>query len=307
MGRHLLKELCGGAGVRVAATVLGEVPSRESFPAELAEVEWYAMDVCSTESIADVVRRVRPEGVFHLAGQASVGASFEAPLATWEVNATGTVRLFCVLAREAPEVRRVVLASSAEVYGAVPEEEQPIGESAAYQPSTPYGASKAAAEVAALQLGGMYGIEVVVARAFNHVGPGQEERFVLPSMARQLVRIRQGGAEPILRVGNLGVRRDFLDVRDVTRAYRTLMEQAPAGGVFNICSGVGQPLEKVIERLVELSGTGARIEVDPARVRPADIPVLVGDPTRLRALGWQPRIDLDRTLRDLLEDAELRA
>src|SRR5690606_33409436 len=251
--------------------------------------------------------RVRPEGVFHLAGQASVGASFEAPLATWEVNATGTVRLFSVLAREAPEVRRVVLASSAEVYGAVPEEEQPIGESAAYQPSTPYGASKAAAEVAALQLGGMYGIEVVVARAFNHVGPGQEERFVLPSMARQLVRIRQGGAEPILRVGNLGVRRDFLDVRDVTRAYRTLMEQAPAGGVFNVCSGVGQPLEKVIERLVELSGTGARIEVDPARVRPADIPVLVGDPTRLRALGWQPRIDLDRTLRDLLEDAELRA
>src|SRR5690606_10350791 len=160
------------------------------------------------------------------------------------------------------------------------------------RPSTPYGASKAAAELAALQAATDDGVEVVIARSFNHAGPGQDERFVFPSMARQLVRIRRGEAEPVLRVGNLEVYRDFLDVRDVVRAYLLLMERGRNRGVYNVCSGVTRSLKDMVTQLVEISATGARLEVDPERVRPVDIPVLYGDAGRLRRLGWTPEIGM---------------
>jgi GDP-4-dehydro-6-deoxy-D-mannose reductase len=242
--------------------------------------------------------------VFHLAGQSSVGQSFQAPLETWEINATGTLRLLESLRRDCVKPPRLLLVSSAEVYGGVPEAEQPIQENHPPRPLTPYGSSKGSAELCALQFGEMGSVEVVVTRSFNHIGPGQDARFVLPSLARQLVRMRRGGAEPVLRVGNLNVRRDFLDVRDVVHAYLTLMESGEERAVYNVCSGEDRSLLAIVEQLVRLSGTGARIEEDPERFRPADIPVLVGDPSRLRSLGWEPRIPLDRSLGDVLEDAE---
>jgi GDP-4-dehydro-6-deoxy-D-mannose reductase len=241
--------------------------------------------------------------VFHLAGQSSVGRSFEAPLETWEINATGTLRLLEALRHEGPHPPRLLLVSSAEVYGGIPAAEQPIRESHPIRPLTPYGASKGSAEICALQFAEMGAVDAVIARSFNHIGPGQDARFVLPSFARQLVRMRQGGAEPVLRVGNLDVRRDFLDVRDVVQAYLAIMERGESGVVYNVCSGEDRSLRAIVEQLVRLSGTGARIEEDPERFRPADIPVLIGDPSRLRALGWEPRISLDCSLRDVLADA----
>jgi GDP-4-dehydro-6-deoxy-D-mannose reductase len=303
-GLHLLRALLAAGVTEIVATVLEDPSFGGSPPEGLEEVEWLTMDVTSTESVREVVRRTRPERVFHLAGQASVGESFGAPLVTWEVNATGTLRLLEALREEAPGARRFVLTSSAEVYGAVPAEEQPIDEGRGYAPVTPYGSSKAAAEVAALQTGGMAGIEVVIARSFNHIGPGQDERFVLPSMARQLEAMRRGRAEPVLRVGDLEVDRDFLDVRDVVYGYRVLMERGAGGEAYNVCSGAAHSLLDVVRRMIELSGTGATLEVDPERVRPVDIPRLVGDPGRLRALGWSPERSLDETLRDLLAQAE---
>lgn len=303
VGRHLLRELAG-RGAALCATTLDDVPEARDGDAGLAEVEWVRMDLTSGESISRALDAARPDIVYHLAGQASVGQSFVDPVATWEVNATGTLRLCDSLTRAPTPVKRFLLISSAEVYGSVDRSEQPIGETRPTFPVTPYGVSKAAAELAALSIGRVTGTRVVVARSFNHIGPGQDERFFLPSVARQLVAIRREGREPIVRVGNLEITRDLLDVRDVVKAYVTLMEEGEAGGVYNVCSGQGRSLGSIVRRLLELSGTGAQLEVDPARVRSVDIPALVGDPSALTALGWSPTIGVDATLRDMLAEAE---
>lgn len=299
VGGHLLRTLARHGGYEAFA---GYLPSTPLPPAPGPAAEPVPLDVTDPESVEAAIERVRPDHVVHLAAQSSVGRSLEDPLGTWAVNATGTLLLAETLRRAGGRVRLLVI-SSAEVYGAV--DDRPISEELPLRPTTPYGASKAAAEMAALQAGREGGLEVVVARSFNHTGPGQDERFVLPSMARQLARIRAGEAEPVLRVGNLSARRDFLDVRDVVAAYLTLIERGVAGGVYNVGSGVARSLREVVARLVEISGTGAAIEVDPARLREVDIPVLYGSAERLRGLGWAPAIDLDRTLRDLFDEAVL--
>jgi GDP-4-dehydro-6-deoxy-D-mannose reductase len=259
--------------------------------------EWVGMDVTSADSVSAAVERAAPDAVFHLAGQASVGDSFRDPLGTWDVNATGTLRL----AHALPKGARLLLVSSAEAYGSVPETEQPISEDRPVRPCNPYAASKAAAEMAALQAGESVGIQVVVARSFNHTGPGQDPRFAVASWARQLAVIRAGGAEPVLHVGNLSARRDLLDVRDVVRAYLTLMADGRPGSVYNVCSGGARSMREVVDELVDLSGTRARVEVDPERVRPVDVPLLLGDNARLRGLGWAPSIPFRQTLADLLQ------
>lgn len=299
VGGHLLREL-DAAGARTWAGSLDGLPPSEGAP---AGTEWVALDVTSDESLRAAVERARPDGVVHLAAQSSVGASFGDPAGTWEVNATGTLRL---LQAVSPSTR-LLLVSSAEVYGAVPEEEQPIAEDRPLRPASPYAASKAAAEMATVQAALAGGARAVVARSFNHTGPGQDARFALPSFAAQLAAIADGAAAPVLRVGNLEARRDFLDVRDVVRAYRVLLERGEPGRAYNVCSGRAWSLCELVERLVALSGTETRVEVDPERVRPVDIPLLVGDAGRLRALGWEPEIPLEKTLRDLLEHARARA
>lgn len=299
-GRHLVQELLRQGPVELVAASLDGLPAPGL---EATGVRWICLDTTSSESLADAIRGFEPDQVYHLAGQSSVGRSFEAPLETWEINATGTLRLLDALERESRTRARVLIISSAEVYGAVSEADQPIDESLPLRPITPYGVSKAAAELVALQMGAVGSVEVVVARSFNHIGPGQDVRFALPSIARQLVRIQRGEAEPELRVGNLEARRDFLDVRDVVGAYVWLMRAGVAGEVYNVCSGEEHSLLEMVEKLVQLSATGARVVVDADRFRPADIPVLVGNPARLRALGWRPEIDLDRTLSDILEAA----
>jgi GDP-4-dehydro-6-deoxy-D-mannose reductase len=303
-GRHLLRTLNQEREGSVWATVLDELT--EPVAEEFRAVRWLPMDLSAEGSIRAVVAEARPEVVYHLAGQASVGESFANPLQTWEVNATGTLRLMEVLAEAKPRPRRVLLISSAEVYGSVEPANQPIGEDAPIRPLTPYGSSKAAAEIAAMQVGRSAGIEVVVARSFNHIGPGQDERFVLPNLGGQLVRMRAGSEPRILQVGNLAVIRDFLDVRDVVRAYRILMDRGRAGGTYNVCSGLGRSLRGVVERLVELSGTEARIEVREERLRPTDIASLIGDPGKVAATGWSPEFSLDDTLGALLAEAETR-
>ena len=305
VGGHLLRALAtDGQHEVVAGYWSGGAPATRGPAAALTQVP---IDVTSSSSLEAVIDRHRPEWVIHLAAQSSVSRSFADPVGTWEVNATGTLRLAEALRAKRTGPVRLLVISSAEVYGEVPPEAQPIGERAPLRPSTPYGASKAAAELAALQVAEDDGVEVVIARSFNHAGPGQDERFVFPSMARQLMRIRRGdaGSDPVLRVGNLEVYRDFLDVRDVVRAYLLLMRRGENRVTYNVCSGVSRSLLEMVTRLVELSGSGARLEVDPERFRPVDIPVLYGDASRLRALGWAPEIELEQTLRDLLAEAEL--
>jgi GDP-4-dehydro-6-deoxy-D-mannose reductase len=289
VGAHLIRALLA-EGARVWAGSLEPAPDAPH-PAGL---EWIPLDVTDLASVQRAVAVSQPDEVYHLAGQSSVAGSFRDPIGTWDVNAMGTERLVEAI----PEGSAFVLASSAEVYGDVPEERQPISEATPLHPSNPYAASKAAAEMACISAARVRGVRAVIARSFNHTGPGQDSRFALPSFARQLAGRPEG--EP-LRVGNLDARRDLLDVRDVVRAYRHLARRGDAGTAYNVCSGRAVSMREALSLLIALDGREAPVTVDPDRVRPVDVPLLLGDPSRIRALGWTPEIPLERTLGDLLE------
>lgn len=295
VGGHLLGSLLAAGAEIFAGSLEGDAPRGAP-----AGARWLALDVTRGDSVEAALRESRPDVVFHLAGQSSVASSFADPMGTWDANATGTLRLVEAL----PEGARLVLAGSAEVYGAVPEAEQPIREDRPLRPSNPYAASKAAAEMTCVAAAHARGVHAVVARSFNHTGPGQDPRFALPSWARQIAAARAGRGEAVLRVGNLDARRDLLDVRDVTRAYLRLAEAGEAGVAYNVCSGTALSMRAALDLMVEVSGTEVRVEVDPERVRPVDTPLLMGDPARIRALGWSAEIPLRRTLADLLAAEE---
>lgn len=257
-------------------------------------------DVADQAAITAAVARAAPEAIYHLAAMAHVGDSWSSPGEVLRVNVLGTAGLLAA-ARTAAADARVLVVSSAEVYGIVTPADLPIGEGAPVQPVTPYAASKAAAEQVALQAWRGYGQPVVVVRPFNHVGPGQGPNFAVSALARRIVEAQRAGAES-MPVGNLGTRRDFTDVRDVVRAYRSLVVEGEAGEIYNVCSGQDVSIGEVAERLLALSGATLRLVTDPELVRPVDVPVLRGDPAKLEAaIGWRPAIALDDTLRDVLD------
>jgi GDP-4-dehydro-6-deoxy-D-mannose reductase len=230
--------------------------------------------------------------------------SWQAPVHTFEVNALGTLQLL-EAARSLPTPPRVLLIGSAEVYGKVRPDQVPITEDTPLRPVTPYAASKVAAEYLGMQAFLAYGLPVLSARAFNHIGPSQAGGFVVADLARRIVEARKDGTTT-LRVGNLSVRRDFTDVRDVVRAYRLLVEKGAAGEAYNVCSGLDTAIDELAQRLLELSGADLTLETDPDLVRAVDLPVLKGDRTKIeQATGWKPEIPLDQTLTDVLRDAGL--
>jgi GDP-4-dehydro-6-deoxy-D-mannose reductase len=302
-GQHLLSHLhaCGTTGL-VGTAVDGARPA--SGPAAgLGEVCWLPLDLADPKAVEEVVARSVPRKVYHLAAQSSVGASFRDPDGTWSVNATGFLHLVSYCAEQVPGCR-VLLVSSAEVYGTVPEEDQPIEETRPPSPITPYGASKAAAEMLALAATRSSAVEVVVARSFNHTGAGQHRRFALPGFALQLSEMAEGRREPVLRTGDLGVRRDFLDVRDVVAGYVQLMESGEPATAYNVCSGIAHSLADLVDRLISLTGLSVERREDLARRRPADIDVLAGSPRKLEALGWSPRHTIDDMLSSLYEGVQ---
>jgi GDP-4-dehydro-6-deoxy-D-mannose reductase len=304
VGQHLVKALVARGYEVVGGTLAGELPTIGVLTAEEIEsVRWHELDVTDDDQVNRVVEIAAPTWVFHLAGQSSVGSSFGDVIGTWQVNATGTLRLLVAIGRNHDARSRVVVASSGEVYGAVPEREQPIHESRAPAPSSPYAASKLAAEVAVLQLSRSGAADAVIARSFNHTGPGQSTRFALASWAEQLSLIATRRSAARLQVGNLAVRRDWLDVRDVVAAYLLLAECGRNGEIYNVCSGAARSLEDLARMMIELTGTQVELSEDPTRLRPADIPLLTGDPGRLQSLGWKMTVPLRETLRDLLADA----
>jgi GDP-4-dehydro-6-deoxy-D-mannose reductase len=256
-------------------------------------------DVTDPEATEHAIRETAPSAVVHLAALSSVGDSWEAPATTWEVNAIGTVNVLAAVRRHRPDAR-VLVVSTEQVYGRA--KQLPISEREPLAPVSPYAASKAAAELACTQAA-ENGLDVIVARSFQHEGPGRDERFAVGSWTRQLAELELvgGGA---LRVGNLEVERDITDVRDVCRAYRMLLEPSVAAGVYNVATGKAVRLSRVVELLVDLAQVPVTVEQDPGRLRPADIPVLCGDSSKLRrTTGWKPEIPLEQTLADTLEAA----
>jgi GDP-4-dehydro-6-deoxy-D-mannose reductase len=268
------------------------------------------LDLQDDLNVRAVVDIAYPDAVAHLAAQASVPASIADPWHTHDVNAGGTLRLLEAVRAARPagvSGPRILVAGSADVYGAQPIAAHPLTEAVRPHPANPYAASKVAAEAYAREAVAAYGMDVVVTRAFNHIGPGQDARFAVPSFALQLARIAAGG-DPLLLVGNLDAERDFLDVRDVVAAYVLLLERnGDAGEVYNVAGGRGVTLKEMLRQLVTIARVGVEIREDPSLLRPSDMPKMVGDASKLRAAtGWQPRLSLAAALRDVYADARER-
>ncbi|RKG75468.1 NAD-dependent epimerase/dehydratase family protein [Corallococcus sp. CA049B] len=255
-------------------------------------------DIADEAKVKAAVSEVKPDSVLHLAGFSSVAKSHQNPARVFAVNTMGVVHLLTALRESAPKAR-VLLVGSGEVYGPVAEGTR-AAESHPHVPLSPYAASKSAGELAGEQFFRSYGMEVILARPFNHLGAGQDPTFVVPSFAAQIRAIALGTVDPVLRTGNLDAIRDFSHVKDVVDAYRLLLLQGEAGQAYNVGSGEGRTIRSLLEEMLQLSGVQARIELDPARLRPSDIPSLVADTGKLRALGWAPRLTVADALRDVL-------
>lgn len=257
------------------------------------------VEIANAQAVRDAVLAAQPDAIYHLAARAHVGDSWDDPVATVEVNTLGTLHVL-EAARALPTPPRVLLVSSAEVYGVVGPEDLPVVEDRLLRPVTPYAASKAAAEDLGVQAWLGYGVPVIRARAFNHAGPGQAPTFLISALCRRVVEAELAGSGRIA-VGNLDPERDFTDVRDVVRAYRLLVEKGDPGEAYNICSGRAVPVREIARRIIELSGAGLDLYEDPELLRPVDVPVLRGANERLRvATGWAPEVRLDSTLFDSL-------
>lgn len=293
VGPHLARALAD-ASHEVWGAGLGEAPATDALTG------WQSVDVLVAEALRALIMRVAPDAIIHLAGQSSAAASFQDPEGTFRANVLGTWTLLESVHAIAPRAR-VLWVGTSEVYGAT-EPGRRVDESHPMAPVSPYALSKAAAERVAEGLAQAHGLDLVRVRPFGHTGPGQTPRFMLPSFAQQISAIERGAAEPVLRVGNLEVTRDLSHVRDIAEGYVALLEHGVAGDVYHLCRGEGVRLTALVEELVAMSSVPVRIEVDPSRLRPADVPYLVGDPARARAqTGWQVRRSLSQTLRDTLE------
>jgi len=261
---------------------------------------------CDLRDAAGVARLVHAAGadwVVHLAAQSFVGASWSAPAATLSTNILSQVHLLEAV-REVPKFPRVLVIGSSDEYGAVDEADLPIAETCALRPLSPYALSKVTQDLMGYQYWRSYGLPVIRARAFNHEGPRRGDAFVTSSLARQIVEVEFGLRAPVIRVGNLKARRDYTDVRDIVRGYWLLLERGEPGEVYNLCSEKAWSIEAVLGVLLEHARVkNIHIRSDPGLLRPADVPVLVGDASKIRAaVGWRPEIPFDRTLRDILDD-----
>ena len=255
---------------------------------------------------ADLVRTLRPDAVVHLAALSFVPACEQDPAGAYRTNVGGTLAILAAVRAHASRAR-VLVVTSADVYGAIEPGDLPLAEATPLRPLTVYGASKAAADIAAAQWARAYGLDVVRARPFNHTGPGQAAAFVCSALARQLALIEAGRQEPVLRVGNPDPVRDFSDVRDVAAGYVALLERGRTGDVYNLCSGEGTSVAEVIAILRTHARVPVRVHSDPALRRAHDVPRIVGTHAHATSdTGWTPRIPLTDTLAALLADWRLR-
>ncbi len=296
-GSHLIERLDGAlpAEQRILAW---RRPGGTAARAASGRVTWEGVDLLDREAVDAAIAGARPALVYHCAGSPHVASSWSDSLVPLQANVLSTHHLVLALRRHTP-TSRLLVPSSALVYAPTGE---PRDEQFPLTPRTPYGVSKLAQELLAARAQRDQGLDAVLARPFNHIGPRQDATFVAAAFARQIAEVEAGRSEPTISVGNLDAKRDLTDVRDTVRAYQAIAERGTSGRVYNVCSGRAVSIRDLLDSLVALARVPVRIAVDPARLRPSDTPVLVGDPSRIEhELGWRPEIPLERTLADLLE------
>jgi GDP-4-dehydro-6-deoxy-D-mannose reductase len=297
-GSHLIDDLIAGGHQVFSLVHAGS--SHQPIP-ESALCQGIAGDLLDRDGLKKAVHHAHPDVIFHLAGQASPALSWKDPALTLTINSVGTANLLeAAVALGRP---RVVVVTSAEIYGQVRPEILPLTEETPARPDHPYGVSKAAAGQLVAIYRQRYQLPVVEARPFNHIGPRQTLGFVVPDFASQLAAIKLGRQEATISVGNLNAERDFSDVRDVVRAYRRLAEAGRPGESYLICSGQAVPIHYLLTTLIELAGVDVEIRYDPERMRPSDTPTLYGSYAKLQQdTGWRPEVHLRQSLADALQE-----
>jgi GDP-4-dehydro-6-deoxy-D-mannose reductase len=311
--RVLITGITGFAGSHLAEYILAHHPDvrvygivrwrsrMDNICGIVDKIELHEADLKDIVSLRKCLAEIKPDRIFHLAAQSFVPTSWKMPAETFAINAIGQVNLFEALLSLKLNPR-IHVAGSSEEYGQVFPDEVPMKETNPLRPLSPYAVSKVAQDLLAWQYFQSYGMKTVRTRGFNHTGPRRGDVFVTSNFAKQIAEIEKGKREPVIYVGNLEAKRDFTDVRDIVRAYWLCLEKGEDGDVYNIGTGKAYSMQEVLDMLLALSKTKVKVKVDPARLRPSDVPILLSDSSKFVSLtGWQPEIPLKQTFRDLLK------
>ena len=300
VGAYLVRHLKNDLGQDVVVTKMPREQVKVD-GVDMDSIQVYDLDILQKESIVALFREIRPDYIYHLAAQSSVSVSWKNPALTVDVNVKGGVNILEAL-RELEDKPRVLFIGSGEEYGHILPGETPIKEGNVPRPGNIYAATKVCQNMLAKIYADAYGLDVMMVRAFNHIGPNQLPLFVVADFCKQEAEIEAGNREPVMKVGNLSAKRDFTDVRDVVRAYALLMKSGCAGETYNIGSGHAIAIEDILKQILDHSSVEIRVEVDPERLRPVDVPIIEADTTKVyEATGWKPEISMEQTIRETLD------
>ena len=300
VGGHLAEHLVAEGDLVVGVSASGKWPADLAHVGRGARIERLDLIDADEETLVELLRRKQPEVIYHLAAQSNPQQSVSDPRGTWVLNLVGTLNLLEAVKASGLKPR-VILVGTGTCYGDPSPEFIPVREDCPVRPNNPYAASKGAADLLGIQQYLGHGTDIVIVRPFNHAGPRQSPRYVLAGLAAQ-VAATESGRQECVEVGNLDVVRDFTDVRDVVRAYRLLVAHGKPGEIYNLGSGRGTKIADALDHLRSLAHKPVTVRVDPARVRPVDLPFLVADAGKLRgATGWEPRFTIEQTLADMLD------
>ena len=295
VGGYLADHLRGDLGWSVCVT---KMPQETC---EIEEAEIYDLDILEKDAVKELFEKTAPDYIFHLAAQSSVAVSWKRPELTVDVNVKGCVNVL-EAAKELQKKPRILLIGSSEEYGPSLSEENPVNENQPLRPGNIYAATKACQGMLGSIYAKAYQMDVMMVRAFNHIGPKQAPMFVVSDFCKQVAEIEKGLKGPVMYVGNLSAKRDFTDVRDIVRAYSVLIQKGCAGETYNVGSGHAIAIQELLDEILKLSMKEIRVETDPQKLRPVDVPVVEADVTKLVSeTGWKRKYELKDTLKDILE------
>jgi len=301
VGEHLAKHLLTQNTTEIIGTYRSDA-GLTKFADHQDAVTLEKVDLLNREHVSQLIAKHKPQQIYHLAGSSATGTSFHSPDQSLTNNILSSLFLLDVLKEQELQGTRVMVVSSADIYGLVAEKDLPIDEQTELRPLNPYAVSKIAQDYLGLQYHLAYGMDIVRVRPFNHIGPGQNDNFVLPSFAKQIVEIEKKQKDPVLSVGSLEAKRDFTDVRDMVRAYSLLMEKGETGEVYNIGSGESYQIKELLDMLLALTDQHITIQQDPTKLRPVEVPEFICDARKSNTLtDWKPEISMQQTLQDILD------